>query len=259
MKRADYHIHSQFSPDATLTIDKACEKAIQLGIDELCFTDHLEFAENHLVNYDNYRDAIEAAKAKYEKVLSIKIGMEVGFDKWKQQQIKDYLENKEFDFLIGSMHRINGLNLFNGDFFAGKKLDFAFGEYFEALYEAVLDFDFSVLGHITLIKRFFRRFNVNPSDFVWIKYDDIIKAVLQKLITHGKGIELNLRVPLIDLDFRILKFYKELGGEIITLGTDSHHEQNMHTPEEGIQALRDVGLRYYSIFEKRKPLFIPIK
>lgn len=258
MKRADYHIHSQFSPDSMLTMDQACEKAIQLGLTELCFTDHLEFAEDFLVDYDTYRQALEGVRNRFGKQLSLKLGLEVGFDKGAQHQINEYLRDKDFDFLIGSMHRIDGLDLFNGEFFEGKELKVAFREYFLALHEAISSIEFSVLGHMTLIKRFFGRLKASSSDFVWSEYDEFISAILQDLIAQGKGIELNLRVPLIELDFRILRLYKELGGEVITLGTDSHSDRNMHTMDEGFQALREAGFRYYSVFENRSPLFIAI-
>lgn len=259
MKIADYHLHSQFSKDGMQTIDDACNKAIQLGISELCFTDHLEFAENYGVDYPEYRRSIETAQMKFQKELSLKVGLEIGFDKRAQQQINTYLEDKDFDFLIGSLHRVDELDLFNGEFFRGKRVQDAIKEYFQALQERISLFDFSVLGHITLFKRFFGQLKVSSSDFNWSDYDELIRAILKDLIDQGKGIELNMRVPLIDLDFRILRHYKELGGKIITLGSDAHHIRSMHTMKEGFQALQDVGFRYYCVFEHRKPLFINIE
>jgi histidinol-phosphatase (PHP family) len=258
MKKADYHIHSSFSPDSTLTIDQACEKAIRLGLEELCFTDHFEMAEDILINYAKYRQALFRARERYGEQLSIKVGLEVGFDKNSQHRIQEFLRDKDFDFLIGSLHRARGLDLFNGDFFRGKELKAAFSEYFQVIHESIPSFEFSVLGHITLIKRFFQRLRVNPSDIVWSYYDEQIHALLKDLIAQGKGIELNLRTQLIDLDFRILHLYKELGGEIITLGTDSHQTTSMHTMEEGFQALQKEGFRYYCIFDHLKPIFVLI-
>lgn len=258
MKIADYHLHSQFSKDGMQTIEDACNKAIQLGLSEICFTDHLEFAQNYWVDYGEYRRSIDAARTKFAKQLSIKMGLEVGFDKNAKNQIEEYFKGKDFDFLIGSMHRIDNLDLFNGDFFKGKRIQDAIREYFQALYDQISIFDFSVLGHITLFKRFFKQLKVSPEDFVWGDYDDLLRAILQDLIAQGKGIELNTRVPLIDLDFKILRLYKELGGEIITLGTDAHHIRSMNMMEEGFQALRDAGVKYYCLFENRKPIFISI-
>ena len=258
MKIADYHLHSQFSMDGMQTMEEACSKAIELGVSELCFTDHLEFANNYWVNYAEYRRSIEKAQLKFKNQLTIKYGLEVGFDKRAQKQIEAYLKDKEFDFLIGSMHCVEELDLFNGDFFNGKEIRNAINEYFQAILERIQIFDFSVLGHITLFKRFFKQLGVSASDFVWSDYDEVIKDILQELITQGRGIELNMRVPLIDLDFRILRLYKELGGEIITLGSDAHHVRTMQTMKEGFEALRDAGYRYYCLFEKRKPIFIPV-
>lgn len=259
MKIADYHLHSHFSRDGMQTMDDACNKAIELGISELCFTDHLEFAaDNYWVDYPVYRRSIEAAQMKFQKALSLKVGLEIGFDKKAQQQINSYLEGKEFDFLIGSLHFIDEVDLFRSDFFNAQRIHEGVKEYFQALREGISLFDFSVLGHITLFKRFFERLKVSPSDFNWSDYDDLIQAILQDLIDQGKGIELNTRVPLIDLDFRILRLYKKLGGEIITLGSDAHHYRSMHTMKEGFQALRDAGFQYYCLFEHRKPTFISI-
>lgn len=218
MKIADYHLHSQFSRDGMQTMDDACNKAIQLGISELCFTDHLEFADNYWVDYPEYRRSIEVAQMKFQKELTIKVGLEIGFDKKAQQQIKEYLEGKDFDFLIGSLHWIDEVDLFNGEFFRGKRVQDAIREYFQALQERISLFDFSVLGHITLFKRFFERLKVSPSDFDWSNYDGLLQAILQDLIDQGKGIELNTRVPLIDLDFRILRLYKKLGERLLRSG-----------------------------------------
>ena len=258
MKRADYHIHSQFSPDSTLTLDQACEEAIRLGLDELCFTDHFEIAEDLVTDFGHYRQAVLDARERYGNQLSLKLGLEVGFDNNSLPQIQEYLLDKDFDFLIGSLHRAEGLDLFNGDFFRGKELQVAFREYFQIIHKSIPSFEFSVLGHITLIKRFFQQLRVNPSDIDWSFYDELIYAILQDLIASGKGIELNLRNSLIDLDFRVLRLYKELGGEIITLGTDSHHITSMHTMEDGFQALREAGFRHYCLFEGLKPLYITI-
>jgi histidinol-phosphatase (PHP family) len=258
MKRADYHIHTQYSPDSMLTIDQACERAISLGLEELCFTDHFEIAENIVTDFDHYRKAVHRARERYGKQLSLKIGLEVGFAKNSQPQILEFLRDKEFDFLIGSLHRAEGLDLFNGDFFRGKEIRNAFKEYFQVIHDSIPSFEFSVLGHLTLIKRFFPQLKVNPADMAWSYYDELIQAILKDLISQGKGIELNLRGPLIELDFRVLRFYKELGGEIITLGTDSHHASSMHSMEEGFQALQEVGFRHYCTFTDLKPLFMPI-
>lgn len=256
MKIADYHLHSRFSLDGMQSMEEACSKAIELGVSELCFTDHLEFADNYWVNYVDYQRSIKKVQQKFKNQLSVKSGLEVGFDIRGQQQIEAYLKDKEFDFLIGSMHRVEELDLFNGDFFDGKEIRMAVQEYFQALLERVKIFDFSVLGHITLFKRFFKQLGASVSDFVWSDYDEIIRDLLQELIVQGRGIELNMRVPLIDLDFRILRLYKELGGEIITLGSDAHHVRTMQTFKEGFEALRDSGFQYYCLFEKRKPIFI---
>lgn len=255
MKKADYHIHSDFSPDSTMTMDQACARAIDLGLEELCFTDHLEMAEGIVIDCSQYRRAVLGAGERYGKQLSLKVGLEVGFDKNSQRQIQEYLRDKDFDFLIGSLHKAEGLDLFNGDFFRGKEIKTAFREYFNIIHESISSFDFSVLGHIILIKRFFKQLRVNPSKILWSDYEESIHAILQDLIAAGKGIELNLRTPLIDLDFRVLRLYKELGGEIITLGTDAHHTTSMHTLEEGFQALQEAGFRYYCLFESMKPRF----
>jgi histidinol-phosphatase (PHP family) len=190
--------------------------------------------------------------------LSLKVGLEVGFDIKAEQQIHEYLRDKDFDFLIGSLHFINEVDLFRSDFFSAPRIQEAVREYFQALLEGISLFDFSVLGHITLFKRFFERLKVNPSDINWSNYDEMITSILQELINQGKGIELNMRVPLIDLDFQILRLYKELGGEIITLGSDAHHIRSMQTMKEGFEALRATGFKHYCLFENRKPLFVPI-
>ncbi len=40
--KINYHMHSQYSIDGEMSIEEACEKAIELGLKEIAFTDHLD-------------------------------------------------------------------------------------------------------------------------------------------------------------------------------------------------------------------------
>lgn len=260
MKRIDYHIHSQFSPDSSMTMEDACQRAINLGVTEICFTDHLEFAYDYIVDFEAYQQALQGVQLKYGNKLFIKCGLEVGFDKDAEERIVEYLRDKELDFIIGSMHRADGFGLFDGSFFEGKSIDKAFREYFIALKIAVDNYDFySVVGHIGLIKRFLWLLRVKPGDIRWSAYHEQIRDILQVIIHKGKGIELNLRGSLIELDYAILRIYKELGGEIITIGTDAHRTTQMMNMDDGLQVLEEIGFRYITLFDKQVPVFVPIR
>ncbi len=41
--RADYHVHTAFSDDSDYPMEQVVRDAIALGLEELCFTDHVDY------------------------------------------------------------------------------------------------------------------------------------------------------------------------------------------------------------------------
>ena len=117
-----------------------------------------------------------------------------------------------------------------------------------------------MLGHLPYVLRYM---NDRDGNHITLeRYADQIDRILTKMIQRGAGIELNTNRKRSDMAARwrpILKRYRELGGEIITLGSDAHVAEHVGLGiPEGVQLLRDMGYRYYTVYRQRKPEFIKI-
>ena len=135
-------------------------------------------------------------------------------------------------------------------------------EYFESILENIAAFhEFDVYGHIDYVVRYGPEKNKNYS---YDKYKDVIDEILRQLIAHGKGIELNMAGFKYGLGHpnpteEILHRYRELGGEIITIGADGHAPDQIAWDFDKVpQLLKAAGFDYFTVFTKRKPEFLPV-
>jgi len=259
---ADYHIHTNFSDDSNYPMEDCIKKAISLGFDEICFTEHIDYGcpTSFCCDCNAYWNSFKNYKEKYKNKISLKFGIEFGV----QAHHKDYFQNifnrYPFDFVLLSFHQIEDKELWNGDFQYGKSQEEYNKIYFDEIYKTIKVFkDFSVLAHMDLMRRYDKY-----GEYPFEKSKDQIEQILINLINNGKGIEVNtssFRYKLKDLtpSRSILKLYKELGGEIITLGSDSHREIQLGSKILYVRdILKSMGYKYFTTFDKMKPSFHPL-
>jgi len=262
----DFHIHTHYSSDSRETMEAHIQQAIQLNLKEICFTDHVEFDPappfvEEFPDVKAYSAEIKRLQEMYKNKLQIRKGCEIGYQPHVLDRMNAYATSTDFDFIIASLHGVDKLDLHTGPYFKGKTQEEAATRYFEAYYQCVKDNPiYSVLGHFDLLKRY------EPFDGTKLFKDnyDIIKTTFQLLISNGKGIEINTSghryrlghtLPTLD----ILKLYKQLGGEIITTGSDAHRKQDLAMEFDGAHALlREAGFDYYTRFEGMKPEFVSL-
>ena len=261
----DYHMHCSYSADSTTPMKDMIEKSIELGLKEICFTDHVDCDiignPNVYVDYDKYFKDLDSYSKEYSGKISIKKGIEMGFQNHLLEKCSKDIKKHDFDFVIASIHTIDRNELYTGDYHKGKTQHEAYEGYYSRLLDMVKTFhEFSVLGHLDLIKRY-GNFNNVLDDSIFSNY---IEEILKKIIADGKGIEINtscFRYNLPDLtpSRNILKMYKDLGGEIITMGSDSHNPSQIAFKFEYINdVLIDLGYRYICRFNKMQPEFIKL-
>lgn len=259
---ADYHIHTNYSEDSSVKMQEYINVAINNGYSEICFTDHIDYGTPFCFSCDveNYLKDIKYLQKKYENVINIKFGMEFG----AQAHHKDYFENifnkYDFDFIILSFHLICDKDLWDRSFQKGKTQAQFNREYYEEIYKTIQVYKkYSVLGHLDLIRRY-DDFGEYPFEYS----KDIIEEILLNVINDNKGIELNtssFRYRLKDLmpSVDILKFYKELGGQIITIGSDCHYLNDFgYKIPEMKEFLKSIGYKYFCTFDKMTPKFIEL-
>ena len=262
----DHHVHSEFSGDCNTPIDDVVKRAIELGLKEVMFTDHQDFdyPSDEIcfeINIEEYVEKIKKLREKY-KEIDILMGIEIGYQPDLNDKINNLLNSHPFDFVICSIHAWNGIELDKGDLFKGKTQQEGYREYFENLKYCVENFEnCDVYGHLDFIVRYG---NFENKTLRYEDYKDIIDEILKIIINNGKGIEINtsgLRYNLNTMhpNKDILKRYLELGGKIITLGSDAHLAEDLCSDFDiAIKELKEIGFKEITTFKNRKPSFIKI-
>lgn len=264
---ADYHVHSNFSSDCQVPMEMMVQQAIRMGLKELVFTDHVDYDYPDtqfpfMIDYDAYLRTFYPLKEKYRDQIDLILGVEVGLQPHLQTKIQSFLTQYPFDFVIGSTHVVDRLDLYNGDFFKGKEQKNAYLRYFEDVMNSVSLFrEFHVYGHLDYIIRYGDYIEKTLS---YIDFKDIIDEILKLLIANQQGIEINTSGYRYKLNqthpqFSILKRYKELGGEILTIGSDAHSPEYI-AAYFGIayDLLKQAGYKAITRYKNRQPTWIDI-
>ena len=262
----DYHLHTDFSGDSTTPPRAQIERAIQLGMDSLCITDHHDYDVESIIDFnldlDPYMSSLTRLQEEYKDRIDVRIGIELGL----QMHLSDYfyslLAETPFDFIIGSSHLVHGYDPYYPEFFEGRKEFYCYMEYFESILENISVYDgFDVYGHIDYVVRYGPEKN---RQYSYGRYKDILDEILKRLIFMGKGIELNTGGDHYGLGepnpcVAVIRRYRELGGEIITIGADAHTPDKVaYAFDRAACVLEDCGFRYYTVFKNRHPEFISL-
>ena len=263
----DTHMHSQFSGDSDAPLEDMLLTAIDIGLSGICFTDHLDidYPENpniFLLDLPNYTSAVLALRDKYADKLPVRLGIELGLQPHLASLHQDILEQYPFDFVIGSSHLVHGIDPYYPSFYEGRLETDCYREYFESILENIKAFDgFDVYGHIDYVVRYGPTRNEH---YHWKHYQDVIDEILRLLISKGKGIEINTGGFKYGLGHpnpteEIIARYHELGGEIITIGSDAHAPAHLAFDFKKVTPiLTQAGFTHFTVFKDRKPVFFPL-
>ena len=269
----DYHVHSTYSNDSNYEMEDVIQDAINLGIEELVFTDHVDYGvkvdvgETPLklykgkpfmnVDYPNYFKEITHLQKKYKDQITIKKGLEFGMQKHTIDRFQKLFDQYDLDFVLLSVHQIDDLEFWLGDYQKDKTTLEIYNGYYDELYEIIQNYDdYSCLAHFDLIRRY-----VDDKEDYYEQTKDRIDLILNHLIKHNKGIEINTSHVRYEIDDttpsrKILERYLELGGTIITIGSDSHKKEHLgFLIEESKAYLKEIGFKYFCTYDKMKPSF----
>lgn len=274
---ADYHVHTEFSDDSVYPMEDVVKDAIGLGLDEICVTDHVDYGvkadwdsgEEILyrhgeplanVDYPRWAAEIERLRDLYGGRITIKMGMEFGVQVHTIPQFEALFRRYPFDFIILSIHQVEDKEFWTQEFQQGRTQR----EYNERYYEEMLNVvkaykDYSVLGHMDLIKRYDKA-GIYPFE----KVRPFIAEILKIVIAGGKGIEVNTsshRYGLSDSmpSAELLRLYRDLGGSVVTIGSDSHAPAHLGTYiGEAEKQLREFGFRNIYTYTKMEPVPHPL-
>ncbi|MGN0464528.1 MAG: histidinol-phosphatase HisJ family protein [Acutalibacteraceae bacterium] len=264
----DFHTHTSFSSDGKADPELQILRAIELDMKKFCITDHEdigyppEYGLPFTVDIDKYFDTLKALKEKYADKISVLIGIELGLQPRLTQEQEAFVQSRDFDFVIGSTHLVGGEDPCYPGYFGRYSQKEGIRKYLEQVLKNIKSFnDFDVVGHIDYIVRYTadKGAGYNCADF-----RDVTDEILKYVVENGKGIECNtsrLGCGLLHCNPHedIIRRYRELGGEIITLGSDSHTPDTLgHEFRKAGEILKEAGFKYYTVFEKRNPEFLKL-
>lgn len=271
---ADYHVHTEFSDDSVYPMEEVIKNAIRLGLNEICFTDHVDYGIKvdwdsgeeiryrngepfANVDYPRYMAQIEQMQRQYGDQITIKMGLEFGVQTHTIPQYEELFHRYPFDFIILSIHQVEDKEFWTQDFQQGRTQQEYNARYYDEMLRVVKAYkNYSVLGHMDLIKRYDKA-GLYPFE----KVKPIIAEILKIVIADGKGIEVNTsshRYGLTDSmpSVELLQLYQDLGGSIITIGSDSHSPAHLGTYiKEAQKQLIEFGFQYFCTFEKMQPIY----
>lgn len=260
--KADFHMHTSFSTDSQMSPEEVIKRAVELGLKTICITDHqdIDFPEpGFLVDFEKYFEVLPRLQEQYKEQIDVRIGVELGLQLHLKEQLEKIEKNYPFDFILGSIHVLDGVDPHCGGYFATRTDEAGFQEAFERTLDNIRYIKcFDVLGHMDYVVRYGHE---KATHYSYQKYADVIDEILRTLIQDGKGLELNTAGLKYGIGFAhphtdVLKRYRELGGEIITVGSDAHKPEHLaYEFAAAKEILKDAGFKYYTEFRQRKPYF----
>ena len=260
----DYHIHSDISADCGATMRQMANAARRLGLKEICFTEHLDldFPADIDFNFDFdvFDRSIDAVRKEFPE-LRIAKGVEAGLDMRTRDALSALLSKTELDFVIGSVHVVLGRDPYEKEFWEAYERRHIFEAYLHACEQCAGQCGFyDVFGHLGYISKFCPY----PDSLLRLcDFPDAVDTILETLVRNGKGLEVNTNglymTPSVMPELPIVERFLELGGEIVTIGSDAHYQNVVgHAVANTLDALKGIGLKYICAFDKQQPRFIPI-
>ncbi|MCL2547627.1 MAG: histidinol-phosphatase HisJ family protein [Symbiobacteriaceae bacterium] len=244
------------------------ERGVELGLAEICFTEHLDCdpddyslrqarpgePRDGFLDSKYYNDQIMTTRYSFQNRINLLKGVEIGEAHRFPDIAKHLLEASDYDLVVASVHQLFGFDLSIPWTRVPSTEKIAYDEYFQQVLHLVQICDLDVLAHLDVVKRcgtaFYGRFDA-------YRYRDILYEILTTLVRRGKGLEINTSgyrqaaaEPYPAL--QVLQWYKELGGEIITIGSDSHHPSRLGSSLDDARELAiQAGFKAFATYKTR--------
>lgn len=251
----DSHIHTFFSTDSNMKITDAINMSNKHNIG-LVITDHMD------LNYPKevgFRFDPKSYFKEHEKFRSdtLLLGIEIGMSLDFKEDNKKLIDSYEFDQVIGSQHTINNIDIGYSDIYSGLSYREVLIKYFQEICDCIKAHPYiDTLGHIDYISRYAP---VRDGEIYYDKYSDLIDNVIKTCINTNTSMEINTRRIKNKVAFdnlrKIYSRYKELGGDYVTIGSDSHNPTAINNNFKEALLLCDLCNVKPIYFKNRKPEF----
>ena len=265
----DYHVHTFRCGHAGGASREFVEKAIERGLSEIAFTDHIPLyflpprdRDPKLAmredQYDEYLEEVRALAHEYRGRIVVRLGLEADYAEGFEGDLTRWLARADWDLVLGSVHWVAG------DWidapgallrFEREGTEVLYREYYRLLAKAASSGFFDVLTHFDLPKKFGQR-PPNP-------LDDVENAAIAAAARAGCAVEVSsagLRKPVGEIypEARILRRLIATGAPI-TFSSDAHAPAEVGWGyERTLVHARDAGAREFVTFERRRKIFHPI-
>ncbi len=264
---ADVHVHSRYSTDSETEPEDNIRRAIEIGLPAVCFTDHMDWdfpleGITYDFNPTEYCEELGGLREKYKDRIKVLIGVELGMQPNLEKRYRALLSEYPFDFAIGSQHLVDGKDPYYPETFEGKTDREVFRKYFDETLENVKAFhDFDSMGHLDYIVRYGRN---KSRSYSYRAFADVIDEILKLLVRYNIAIEINTagfrkQIGSPNPHPDILRRYRELGGTLVTVGSDSHKPHTLGFAfDTASEILKSCGFTHYVYYEKRQPKFVKL-
>jgi histidinol-phosphatase (PHP family) len=266
-------MHSNFSADCHAAMADMCRAAIAKGLPEIGFTEHYDLhpsePQRDWFRLEAWAAELERCRAEFAGQLTIRAGIEIGEPHLFQAEAQAMLARYPFDYALGSLHWVGDTIVFDQEYFR-RPADEAYRLFFEELERMTRVGGFDILSHFDVVIRVGLEIY---GEYDSCRYEDVIRPVLRNCIEHSIALDLNTaalrrrslngrRPPasLLTPGPDILRWYAEMGGERVTLGSDSHRpEQVGFGLDVALETAQAAGLKYVTQFEQRQARLVPIE
>ncbi|NLC17232.1 MAG: histidinol-phosphatase HisJ family protein [Clostridiales bacterium] len=265
MIKFDLHTHTNFSFDSEQDICELILRAQKLGLKYLAITDHFDNGSKYAtqeLDISRYCQTLESfmGLAKNQGV-DLLIGIEMGYMPAQNPQNAEIVQNYPFDYIINSVHEVDGIDCYFPEYHQGKDKRASYMAYFDKVLDSLdAPYYYSAVGHLGYV---IRKAPYDPKEYKYGEFDYILDKILKKIIQKQKILEINtsaesLKEPVIP-SLEVIKRYYELGGRLVTFGSDAHRAQKLaYNFETASKILKDIGFKYYTIVKNRQNIEIKI-
>lgn len=224
----DYQVHSTRSHDGMATIREQCLRALEMGLDEIGFTEHKDFDPADpavgYFDYACYSREIEQAREEFDGRLVIRKGVEIDYQHWFEEEIRRYLDAHEFDLVLGSVHYVDRMTVMSPEYVQGKSAYEAYRRYFDAVAQSMESGLFDVLAHLEYANR---RGVPAYGEYDPAPYTQQLSDIFGTMLRNGAILEINTAGLRHGAGHcypceQHVSLWAQLGGREISIGSDSH-------------------------------------